>query len=119
MRECVEIPDLLSEDYAVHMALTNFEELDYRGGAIKVEGRIEAFSLGELLNNNTAVIHIEKANPEIPGLYAAINQMFCSNTWAEIEFINREQDLGNDGLRKAKESYIPDHMINKYTIMKK
>jgi hypothetical protein len=117
MRECVEIPDLLSEDYAVHMALTNFEELDYRGGAIKVEGRIEA--LGELLNNNTAVIHIEKANPEIPGLYAAINQMFCSNTWAEIEFINREQDLGNDGLRKAKESYIPDHMINKYTIMKK
>lgn len=119
MKECLEIPDLLSEDYAVHRALTHFEDLDYRGGAIKVDGRIEAFSLGERLNANTAVIHIEKANPDIPGLYTAINQMFCSNAWAEIEFINREQDLGVEGLRKAKESYLPHHMINKYTIIKK
>ncbi len=119
MRECMEIPDLLSEDYAVRMALTYFEDLDYRGGAIKINGRIEAFSLGEVLNGNTGVIHIEKANPEIPGLYTAINQMFCSNAWSEIEFINREQDLGVEGLRKAKESYLPHHMINKYTIIKK
>ena len=119
MRECTEIPDLLSEDYAVHTALTHFEELDYRGGAIKIDGRIEAFSLGEGLNENTAVIHIEKANPEIPGLYNAINQMFCSDAWAEFEFMNREQDLGVEGIRKAKESYLPHHMINKYTIMKK
>ena len=119
MRECLEIPDLLSEDYAVHMALTSFEELDYRGGAIKVDGRIEAFSLGEVLNENAAVIHIEKANPEIPGLYTAINQMFCSNAWAEIEYINREQDMGIEGLRKAKESYLPHHMVNKYKIIKK
>ncbi len=119
MRECLEIPDLLSEDYAVRRALTYFEDLDYRGGAIKIDGRIEAFSLGEVLNENTAVIHIEKANPEIPGLYTAINQMFCSNTWAEMEFINREQDLGVEGLRKAKESYLPHHMVNKYTIIKK
>jgi len=119
MRECLEIPDLLSEDYAVHRALTHFEELDYRGGALKIEGRIEAFSLGEMLNENTAVIHIEKANPDISGLYTVINQMFCSNAWAEIEFINREQDLGVEGLRKAKESYLPHHMINKYTITRK
>ncbi|MBN2420399.1 MAG: DUF2156 domain-containing protein [Deltaproteobacteria bacterium] len=119
MRECMEMPDLLTEDYAVRMALTHFEELDYQGGAIKINGKIEAFSLGERLNQNTAVIHIEKANPEIPGLYAAINQMFCSNAWAEIEFINREQDLGVEGLRKAKESYLPHHMIDKYTIIKK
>ena len=119
MRECLEIPDLLSEDYAVHRALTHFDELDYRGGAIRIDGRIEAFSLGEALNENTAVIHIEKANPDIPGLYTAINQMFCSNAWAEIEFINREQDLGVEGLRKAKESYLPHHMVNKYTIVKK
>ena len=119
MRECLEIQDLLSEDYAVRRALTYFEELNYRGGAIKIDGRIEAFSLGEMLNENTAVIHIEKANPDIPGLYTAINQMFCSNTWSEIEFINREQDLGVEGLRKAKESYLPHHMINKYTIIRK
>ena len=100
----------------MHEALTYFEELDFKGGAIKIDSRIEAFSLGEALNDNTAVIHIEKANPEIQGLYTAINQLFVSNTWQETEFINREQDLGVDGLRKAKESYNPHHMVNKYTI---
>ena len=118
MKECVEIPDLLSEDYAVRRALTHFEELDYEGGAIMIEGKIEAFSLGERLNRDTAVIHIEKANPDIPGLYAAINQMFLSNAWAKIEYINREQDLGIEGLRAAKESYLPHHMINKYIIQR-
>jgi hypothetical protein len=116
MRECVENPNLLSEDYAVRRALTNFNELDYMGGAIMVNGRMEAFSLGELLNPDTAVIHIEKANPDIPGLYTAINQLFAENGWPDTEFINREQDLGIDGLRKAKESYYPHHMVNKYTI---
>ena len=118
MRECVEIPDLLSEDYAVRRALTHFGELDYEGGAIVIDGKIEAFSLGERLNRDTAVIHIEKANPDIPGLYAAINQMFLSNAWAKIEYINREQDLGIEGLRAAKESYLPHHMINKYIIQR-
>ncbi len=116
MRECYEVQDLLSEDYAIRRALTSFEELDYTGGAILVDDKIEAFSLGERLNHDTAVIHIEKANPEINGLYAAINQMFCENEWADFEYINREQDLGVEGLRKAKESYLPHHMVNKYTI---
>jgi hypothetical protein len=119
MKECVESPDLLAEDYAIHKALTNFEDLSFIGGAIKVNGRIEAISLGEILNPDTAVIHIEKANPEIPGLYTAINQLFCQNAWAEIDYINREQDLGIEGLRKAKESYHPHHMVKKYTISKK
>ncbi len=119
MRECVEDPDLHSEDYAIYTALTHFEELDYKGGAICIDTKIEAFSLGEALNENTAVIHIEKANPEIPGLYTAMNQRFCKNTWARMEYINREQDLGIEGLRKAKESYYPHHMVYKYTIRPK
>jgi hypothetical protein len=117
MKECVEKPELLSEDYAVHTALKYYEYLDYKGGAIKIDSRIEAFSLGERLNSETAVIHIEKANPDITGLYSAINQLFCSRTWSEIEYINREQDMGVEGLRKAKESYHPHHMIDKYTIV--
>ena len=68
------------------------------------------------MNKNTAVIHIEKANPEIPGLYAAINQRFCQNAWAGMEFINREQDLGIEGLRAAKKSYNPHHMVDKYIL---
>lgn len=116
MRECVEHPDLLSEDYAVHEALTCFEDLDYQGGAIVMNDKVEAFSLGEPLNGDAAVIHIEKANPDIPGLYAAINQRFCANAWADMTYINREQDLGSEGLRKAKESYNPHHMVDKYTL---
>lgn len=119
MRECIESAGLLSEDYAIHRALTHYEDLGFVGGAIKVDGRMEAFSLGEKLNPDTAVIHIEKANPEIPELYTVINQQFCLNAWSEIRYINREQDLGLEGLRKAKESYYPHHMIKKYRVTKK
>ena len=100
-------------------ALTHFEDLGFQGGAIVIDSRLEAFSLGEALNENTAVIHIEKANPDIPGLYAAMNQRFCQNAWPSMDFINREQDLGLEGLRKAKESYHPHHMTNKYTLVLK
>lgn len=116
MRECREKPDLLSEDHAVFEALTLFEELDYQGGAIVMEGRVEAFSIGESLNKDTAVVHVEKANTDIPGLYAAINQRFCQHAWKHMTYVNREQDLGINGLRKAKESYLPHHMVNKYKV---
>lgn len=62
---------------------------------------------------------IEKANPDIPGLYAAINQRFCENAWSHMTYVNREQDLGLEGLRRAKESYLPLHMVNKYTMVPK
>jgi uncharacterized protein len=116
MKNCHENPDLLSENYAIHTAMTFFEELDYKGAALLIGSRIEAFTLGEQLNADSAVIHIEKANPDIPGLYSAINRFFVHNTWSHLEYINREQDLGIEGLRKAKESYYPHHMVTKYTI---
>jgi len=119
LRECVEEPDLLAEDFAVHEALTYFDELGYQGGTIIINSVVEAFSLGEPLNQDTAVIHMEKANPDILGLYAAINQLFCLNTWSHMTYINREQDMGVEGLRKAKESYYPHHMGNKYTLRPK
>lgn len=117
LKNCAQDPSLLTEDYAVREALTHFEDLDYVGGAILVEDKVEAFSLGELLNPDTAVIHIEKANPKIPGLYAAINQMFCKNAWSGTTYINREQDLGIDGLRRAKRSYHPHQMVRKFTLI--
>jgi hypothetical protein len=119
IRECVLKPDLLAEDYAVHEALTHFEHLGYQGGAILINSTVEAFSLGEPLNQDTAVIHIEKANPDILGLYAAINQLFCLKAWPNVTYINREQDMGVEGLRKAKESYYPHHMVNKYILKPK
>jgi hypothetical protein len=117
LKECAEKPELLQEDYAIYQALIHFEELGFTGGAIQIDSRVEAFSLGERLNPNTAVIHVEKANPDITGLYGAINQVFCSRAWSGIEYINREQDMGIEGLRKAKKSYYPHHMINKYTVI--
>lgn len=96
--------------------LNNFDELGCKGALIRVDGRFEAFTVGEMLNSNTAVIHIEKANSKVNGLYTITNQQFCENEWNNVEFINREQDLGIEGIRKAKLSYHPVRMVNKYAI---
>lgn len=117
MRECVEHPSLSAEDFTIREALSRFGELDYTGCAILIDGLVEAFSLGEPLNGDTVVIHFEKANPAIPGLYSAINNLFCRNSWAHMKYVNREQDLGIEGLKRAKESYYPNHMINKFTLI--
>jgi uncharacterized protein len=119
LKDCDENPALLHEDYAIYEALCHCRELGFKGGAITINGEVEAFGLGELLNPDTAVIHIEKANPDIPGLYAAINQLFCAEEWSGVKYINREQDLGLENLRKAKESYYPDHMVEKYALIPK
>ena len=80
---------------------------------IYIDGKLEAFSIGEFLNKNMALIHIEKANPEIRGLYPLINQQFLVKEFADVEFVNREEDLG---LRKAKLSYHPCRFVEKYTV---
>jgi hypothetical protein len=87
-----------------------------KGGAILINAKVEAFTLGEPLNPETVVIHIEKANPAYEGLYPTIHQAFLENQWSGTTYVNREQDLGEEGLRKAKESYFPHHMVNKYTV---
>jgi uncharacterized protein len=116
LKECLTNPNLLAEDRAVYEALTNYSSLRFTGGAILIDSRVEAFTLGERLNSDTAVIHIEKANPEIPGLYAAINRFFCEDALSEFTYVNREQDLGVEGLRRAKQSYHPHHMVKKFTL---
>jgi hypothetical protein len=119
VKDCGESPALMAEDMAVYEALKNYEELDYKGGVILIDSKVEAFSLGEMLNPDTAVIHIEKANPGIPGLYAVINQLFAKGAWSLAKYINREQDLGLEGLRKAKKSYYPHHMVEKFILKPK
>ena len=116
LRHCEAIPGLLNESLAIKEALTHFQSLGMKGGAILINGKVEAFTLGEPLNGDTVVIHIEKANPSYEGLYTLINQAFLENQWSGYTYVNREQDLGEEGLRKAKESYFPHHMVNKYTI---
>lgn len=85
-------------------------------GGIYIDNKLEAFTIGEYLNKNMALIHIEKANPEIRGLYPFINQQFLQHEFSDVEFVNREEDLGIEGLRKAKLSYHPCRFVEKYTI---
>jgi hypothetical protein len=115
-RRCEEDMNLLDEWDAVREALKHSPDLRMQGGVILMENKVEAFALGELLNRQTAVVHIEKANPQIPELYAVINQQFCANSWRDVTYVNREQDLGEPGLRKAKLSYQPDHLVEKFRI---
>lgn len=104
---------------AINQILSNFEILEMRAACIMINGQVEAFTYGELLNKDLAVIHIEKANPEIRGLYTAINQEFCRNAWSDVTYLNREEDMGIEGLRKAKESYNPVMMVEKYSAILK
>ncbi|HBI91587.1 MAG: phosphatidylglycerol lysyltransferase domain-containing protein [Terrisporobacter othiniensis] len=83
---------------------------------IFIDGKLEAFTMGEYINPNMALIHIEKANPVIRGLYPFINQQFLVHEFSDAEFVNREEDLGIEGLRKAKLSYHPVRFVEKYTV---
>ena len=115
-RSCDEHKEFYCEKLANLELLKNYEKLDCKGALIKVDGKYEAFTVGEMLNEDTAVIHIEKANNRINGLYTFINQQFCENQWNKTKYINREQDLGIQGLRKAKLSYNPVKLIDKYSV---
>ena len=116
-KNCLESHHLLNEDKAVIEALQKMNILNYKGGVIRIKEKVEAFTLGELMNPETLVIHIEKANPEFPGLYPVLQQQFLEQEWSHIPFVNREQDLGIEGLRKSKLSYHPEYMVNKYRLI--
>jgi hypothetical protein len=117
LRRCEDDLDLLGEWDAVKEILKYYTNLEVQGAVITIENKVVAFTIGQMLNDNTAVVHIEKADPEIPGLYPVINQQFCENKWHNVRYINREQDLGIPGLREAKLSYYPDHMVKKFRII--
>jgi hypothetical protein len=115
-RRCAEDFSLLGEWEAIKEALTHFGELGLAGGVLFIDDRVAAFTLGELLNRETVVIHIEKAAPEVKNAYAAMNQQFLEHAWSAVPWVNREQDLGEPGLRTAKLAYNPVRLVEKYRI---
>lgn len=115
-KHCDLSATLHAESRAVKEALHNLDRLSALGGCILVGGKVEAFTLGEPLNADTVTIHIEKANAAFHGLYQVINQQFLEHQGHDFAYVNRQQDLGVQGLRKAKESYHPHHMIEKYVV---
>jgi len=116
MRGCEEDDSLADEHIAINEALDNFSELKYKGGIICVDNNCAAYTFSEMLNENTMVVHIEKAHMEYEGSYQAINNLFLKNCCDNATFVNREQDLGIPGLKRAKESYKPSRMVKKSII---
>lgn len=115
LKGCFDEPGLVGEYQAILETFSHYRELPLIGGAIRLNGSIKAFAIGERLNADTAVWHFEKALPDIPGLGQLINQWFAKFSLTEFEYINREQDLGIAGLRQAKESYHPLRLVPKWT----
>ncbi len=107
---------LKAEAETVRKVLLNFEKLDLTGLAVRIDGSIRAFTVGEKLNSRTALIHIEKTDHTYLGLSQFLCQTFCEQAWVDCEYINRMEDLGIKGLRKAKLALGPHHMAQKYNL---
>lgn len=116
VRDCEKEPGLEKEQCAVYRMLINFGPLGIKGGLIRINGKVAALTIGEKFLGDTMIIHVEKANSDIHGLYQVINQEFLMHEASDCEFVNREQDLGNPGLRRAKMSYNPARFVKKYKI---
>ena len=106
---------LLGEANSIVNAIDNYEELGLKGGMITVDGKIVAFSMGEQMTEEMAVIHFEKADINYHGSYAVINNEFLKNEWSQVKYVNREEDMGIEGLRKSKLSYKPEIIFEVYS----
>lgn len=109
-----EMELLKMEEEAMEDVFRNIEAVGYSAGAILIDGSIEAIAIGGKLGKKTITEHVEKANVEYRGLYQAINNEFCKNVAAKAKYINREEDMGIPNLRKAKLSYKPVKLLEKY-----
>ena len=110
---CRDNDSLFDESCAVEQAFKHYFDLGLTGGLLKAGGRTIAFAMGEELNEDTFIIHIEKAFYEYPGAYQMINQQFVEAFAKDYSLVNREDDAGDEGLRRAKLSYDPTMLVEK------
>ncbi len=106
----------VAEQYAVNTYFSSFNELGLKGGIIRIGGNIAAVTVGERLNSNTFCVHIEKADRQYEGIYTGICNNFVKACTDGFDYVNREEDLGIEGLRKSKLSYHPAFLLNKYIV---
>ncbi len=116
-RDCESQETLAAENRVIAKVLQNYQTFSrLTGGALKVEDTLVAYTIAEYMPDNTLLIHFEKGDPEYKGCYQAINQIFLKSIPEGTERVNREQDLGNPGLRKAKLSYNPVDFVRKFEV---
>lgn len=106
--------NFLGETCAVSVALKNREALGIIGGVLRLDGKIIAITMGSESFDDTFIVHIEKADSTIQGAYQMINQQFAQHNYEKYKWIDREEDLGIEGLRKAKLSYYPEFVAENY-----
>ncbi len=111
--DCGQQNGLGNERKSLTYALNHFDELDLTGGILYVNGKIAAFTFGMPINHETFGVHVEKADTQIEGAYNVINQEFAKHIPEQFVYLNREEDLGIEGLRKAKLSYQPTILLEK------
>lgn len=111
--------DQLDEQQMIRRCLSNFEALRLMGGALRVDGKIIAFTFGSPINQDTFGVHVEKANTAYDGAYPMINREFARHIPKQYTYINREEDLGIEGLRKSKLSYKPELILHKDVAVQK
>lgn len=116
---CEDDPGKNAEMCVALNALRLYKELGQVGGVLRISGEVVAFTIGEELCEDTFVVHIEKAFAEIDGAYPMINQQFVQHECMQYQYVNREDDAGSEGLRKAKLSYRPVFLVEKGILTRK
>ena len=110
---CDEDPEKNAEMCVSLNSLRLYKELGFKGGVLRNGEKIVAFTVGEELCKDTFVVHIEKAFADVQGAYPMINQQFVEHECMDYTYVNREDDAGEEGLRKAKLSYRPAFLEEK------
>lgn len=112
-------PGLRNERRSIGEALDHMDELSLSGGLVRVDGRVVAMTMGSPINDSVFDVHSEKALADFNGAYAVINREFAKELAPKYPLINRENDMGIEGLKRAKRSYKPVRILEKYLATEK
>lgn len=112
--DCDSNSGLMHEKKGILNAVQHFKALNFLGGMLKIDNEVVAFTFGDQLTDEMGVIHIEKANTSFEGAYQIMNKLFLNHEMSHLIYINREEDLGIEGLKTAKLSYYPLYLLKKY-----
>lgn len=104
------------EKSSIENAIYNMDKLGLTGGIIRVNNKLAAFTIGQATDSGMGIVHFEKADTDYTGIYAAINQMYAEYAFSGMQTINRQDDMGLENLRKAKLSYHPARLVEKYKV---
>lgn len=104
------------EQFAINTFFTNFEYMNLKGGVLYQNNKMVGVTIGEKINSNALVVHVEKARSDVNGAYPTLCNEFAKANALNLKYINREEDLGIEGLRKSKRSYNPCFLLEKHTV---